>query len=166
MWFTSDPPSEEPWDFDDSDDEENYFFQPSLLGAQHVGGTRRHSSDFHSAPSMHEPHCPHCNSRRITPSHLGRRVGSAVGTIAGAATATARVAGGTQLGAELGALLGSPAGPAGFTLGSVAGAVLGAMAGAAAGCAVGAALGEAIDAKILHNHHCIACGRGFSVYTA
>jgi hypothetical protein len=107
--------------------------------------------------------CLHCGSSRTTTSHLGRRIGSAVGTLAGAATATARTAGGAQLGAELGAVLGTPAGPAGTTIGAIAGAVLGAMAGAAAGCAIGAALGEAIDAKILHNHRCLQCGRSFSV---
>lgn len=107
--------------------------------------------------------CLHCGSSRTTTSHLGRRIGSAVGTIAGAATATARTAGGAQLGAELGAVLGAPAGPAGTTVGAIAGAVLGAMVGAAAGCAIGASLGEAIDAKILHNHRCLECGRGFSV---
>lgn len=166
MWFTSDPQSEEPWDFEDSDDEDNHATQPSLLGARQAGGPRHHPSDFQSAPSRHAPCCPHCNSHRITSSHLGRRVGGAIGTIAGAATATARVSGGAKLGAEIGALLGTPAGPAGFTVGTVAGAVLGAMAGAAAGCAVGATLGEAIDAKILHNHRCIDCGRGFSLQTA
>lgn len=107
--------------------------------------------------------CLHCGSSRTTTSHLGRRIGSAVGTLAGAATATARTAGGAQLGAELGAVLGTPAGPAGTTLGAIAGAVLGAMVGAATGCAIGAALGEAIDAKILHNHRCLQCGRSFSV---
>jgi len=109
--------------------------------------------------------CPHCRSERIAPSHLGRRLGSTIGTLAGAATATARVAGGAQLGAELGAVVGTSAGPAGITLGAIGGAMLGAMVGAAAGCAIGAALGEAIDAKILHNHHCIDCGRGFSLDT-
>lgn len=146
----------------------------------HPGSAPPHPALFASGPGpVHHqgrcqtapPHgligicCPHCGSARTTPSHLGRRIGSAIGTLAGAATATARAAGGAQLGAELGAALGAPAGPAGSTLGVIAGAVLGALVGAAAGCAVGAALGEAIDAKILHNHHCRHCGRGFSVET-
>ena len=162
MWNTSDSQRKESWCDDDSDDK--HFSHPSLLAGLHADAShRRHPSDLH--PASNATNCPHCKSHRVTTSHLGRRVGGAIGTLAGAATATARVTGGAQLGAEIGALLGTPAGPAGFTLGTVAGAVLGAMAGAAAGCAVGAALGEAIDAKILHNHQCIDCGRGFSLQT-
>lgn len=109
--------------------------------------------------------CPYCQSTRVLPSHLGRRIGSTIGTLAGAATATSRVAGGAQLGAQLGALVGTAAGPAGFTIAALAGSVLGAMVGAATGCAVGAALGEAIDSKILHSHRCIDCQRSFSIET-
>ena len=157
MWPAGTPPWGQSWDHDDDPDSElcaSGARAASYGGRQEWGG---HLS------SEYGQRCPHCNSHRVTPSHLGRRIGSTIGTIAGAATATARVAGGAQLGAEIGSLLGTPAGPAGLAFGTVAGAVLGAMAGAAAGCAVGAALGEAIDAKILHSHRCIDCGQRFSL---
>ncbi len=163
MGLTADPPRETPWDHDDDPDSE--FPDSAFLSGGHGGNQDRYHVRGCRLPE-HGLRCPHCNSHRIVPSHLGRRVGSAIGAIAGAATAMARVAGGAQFGAELGALLGTPAGPAGFTLGTVAGAVLGAMAGAAAGCTAGAALGEAVDAKILHNHRCIGCGRSFSLDSA
>lgn len=159
MWFTSNPHPAGSWGVDDDGDERDFYLGQTSQAEPNTGGSC-------PSPSRHDLYCPHCNSHRIVPSHLARRVGSAIGTVAGAATATTRVTGGAQLGAGIGALLGTPAGPAGLTFGTVAGAVLGAMAGAAAGCAVGAALGEAIDAKILHNHHCIDCGRGFSLHTA
>lgn len=158
MWFNSNLHPERIWGVDD-DGERDYGSSQSPQVEPETNGSC-------PAPSKHGAYCPHCNSHRIVRSHLARRVGSVIGTLAGAATATARVAGGAQLGAEFGTLLGSPAGPAGFTFGAVAGALLGALAGAAAGCAVGAALGEAIDANILHNHHCLDCGRGFSLLTA
>ena len=85
-----------------------------------------------------------------------------LGTLAGAAAGTARIAGAAKLGAEFGATLGFVAGPGGASIGAIAGAVLGSMVGAAAGCAVGAALGNAIDANVLDNHRCLACGCGFS----
>ena len=158
MRFTSNPHPARSWGVDDDGDERDFYSGQTAPAELKTGGSCL-------SPSRRDLYCPHCNSHRIVPSHLARRVGSAIGTIAGAATATTRVAGGAYLGAEFGALLGGRAGPAGFTLGTVAGALLGAMAGAAAGCAVGAALGEAIDAKILHNHQCIDCGRGFSLQT-
>ena len=159
MWFTSNPHPERNWGVDDDGDERDYCLGQTAQAEPKTGSSC-------PSPSRHDLYCPRCNSHRIVPSHLARRVGSVIGTIAGAATATARVAGGAYLGAEFGALLGGRAGPAGFTLCAVAGALLGAMAGAAAGCAVGAALGEAIDANILHNHHCLDCERGFSLHTA
>ena len=168
MWSRSDSQPTESWDDDSSDDdgENSIGSHPSFHAVRHGDGFHRDPSQFRAASSKDTTNCPHCQSHRVITSHLGRRVGGAVGALAGAMTATARVTGGAQLGAEIGALLGTPAGPAGFTVGAFSGALLGAMAGAAAGCAVGAALGEAIDAKILHDHHCIDCGKGFSLHTA
>lgn len=164
MWDRSDLQPTESWNDDDSED--NIGSHPSTHAGQHASGTHRHPLGFDTTAAGDTTNCPHCQSHRVITSHLGRRIGGAIGTLAGAMTATARVTGGAQLGAEIGALLGTSAGPAGFTVGAFSGALLGAMAGAAAGCAVGAALGEAIDAKILHNHQCIDCGRGFGLDTA
>ena len=142
MWDRSDLQPTESWN--DDDGEGNIGSHPSIHAGQHASGTHRPPLGFDTTSAGDTTNC----------------------TLAGAMTATARVTGGAQLGAEIGALLGTSAGPAGFTVGAFSGALLGAMAGAAAGCAVGAALGEAIDAKILHNHQCIDCGRGFSLDTA
>mgnify|MGYP003456958692 FL=1 len=170
MWDRSDLQPTESWNDDDDDDDDdgegNIGSHPSIHAGQHASGTHRPPLGFDTTSAGDTTNCPHCQSHRVITSHLGRRVGGAIGTLAGAMAATARVTGGAQLGAEIGALLGTSAGPAGFTVGAFSGALLGAMAGAAAGCAVGAALGEAIDAKILHNHQCIDCGRGFSLDTA
>jgi hypothetical protein len=145
------------------DDPDTDFAHPAIAdGYEGYHGSHRTTGGYQASLAQGSG-CPHCRSDRIAPSHLGRRIGSAIGTLAGAAAATARVTGGAHLGAEFGAVLGTPAGPAGSMFGAVAGAVLGAMVGAAAGCAIGATLGEAIDAKILHNHQCLDCGRGFSI---
>lgn len=137
--------------------------RPSTRGLSCVGSTRpRHglSPGIHMNPGV--AHCPQCRSSRVKPRYRARKVGSAIGTLAGAAAGTARIAGAAKLGAEFGATLGFVAGPGGASIGAIAGAVLGSMVGAAAGCAVGAALGNAIDANVLDNHRCLACGCGFS----
>ena len=118
MRFTSNPHPARSWGVDDDGDERDFYSGQTAPAELKTGGSCL-------SPSRRDLYCPHCNSHRIVPSHLARRVGSAIGTIAGAATATTRVAGGAYLGAEFGALLGGRAGPAGFTLGTVAGALLG-----------------------------------------
>lgn len=148
----------------DDDDEDEWL-------AEHV---RMHSHEPSQAPPRpfgHEPPrhrpdssnviyaCPACESFRMQPRHIARRVGGAIGTAAGGASAAAAA----LSGAEIGATVGTLGGPFGVLCGSVAGAIIAGLAGAAAGCATGAALGETIDRKVLDNWRCCACGHTFSI---
>lgn len=115
-------------------------------------------------PDPRYPHCPQCQSQRVKPRHRARKIGSAIGTIAGAATLSMRVGAAAHVGAGMGSRIASVVGPTNPWspgVGAIAGAILGAMAGAAAGCSAGAALGSTIDANVLDNHHCLACGHCF-----
>jgi phage tail tape-measure protein len=109
--------------------------------------------------SMTFSHCPNCQSDRIGTRNTGRKAGGAIGTVAGAASGAAGALGGAEIGGTVGAV----AGPAGALLGAFAGAILGGLFGGAAGGAVGASLGETVDANILDNYRCLACGHCFSV---
>lgn len=104
-------------------------------------------------------YCPSCNSEHIRTRNFARKVGGAAGALGGAATGAASAVTGAQSGAALGAV----AGPIGAVLGGVAGAILGGLAGGAVGSLAGARMGEEIDARVLDNFECQACGHVFSV---
>jgi hypothetical protein len=59
------------------------------------------------------PHCPRCQSPKLTTRDYARKTGSAIGAAAGAASSAAAIMGG----AETGATLGMTIGPAGSILG-------------------------------------------------
>lgn len=102
--------------------------------------------------------CPACLSIRVTSLDTGKQSCAAIGTLAGAAGALSAALSGAARGARVG-ICATPALP---SLGAVAGAIVGGLSGGIAGCTVGAALGEAIDASILRNRRCLACGHRFS----
>lgn len=61
-----------------------------------------------------------------------------------------------------GTAIGAVTGPVGIALGGLAGAILGGLAGGAVGSLAGTRLGEEIDARVLDNFECQACGHVFS----
>lgn len=149
------PPPFDPLD----DDEEDFPDDPRIT----VQGRSRH---FHGASHCRSDTgqpvypCPACQSLHTEPRHVARRIGGAIGTVAGASGAFAGALAGAESGTVFGAII---AGPPGAVIGSLAGAILAALAGAAAGGGAGIAIGEMVDANILHNYRCRACGHVFSL---
>lgn len=107
--------------------------------------------------------CPACQSPRVVDRDTAKKACAAIGTIAGAAGGISGSLSGAITGAKVGVALTAAALPAAPPLGAVAGAVVGALSGGIVGCVVGASLGEAVDAAILRNRRCLACGHTFSI---
>ncbi|MFM9925439.1 hypothetical protein VLK31_20790 [Variovorax sp. H27-G14] len=94
--------------------------------------------------------CPRCESDSVVSRDRAKKVGSALGAITGAAWGIACV----MRGAQAGAFVGTMKGPTGSLLSLVANAALAGLAGAVA-------IGQALDASVLDNHQCLACGYTF-----
>jgi predicted RNA-binding Zn-ribbon protein involved in translation (DUF1610 family) len=143
--------------FDDNDGprEPSHDHATSYSSQAHTGASSQY---FRTGSRDVRFPCPACQSPRIEPRHVVRRIGGAVGAAAGATSAVAIA----LSGAEAGAAAGLIAGPIGSACGGIAGAILAGLIAGAAGCATGAACGEAIDQKVLDNWRCLACGRTFS----
>lgn len=145
--------------------------QPTLRGASrallpmHEAYDASSFDSIDSSPCARVPgyFCPACQSRRVVDRDTAKKAGAAIGTIAGAAGGISGALSGVITGAEVGVALGAVATPVVPPLGAVAGAVVGALSGGIAGCVVGASLGEAVDAAILRNRRCLACGHTFSI---
>jgi predicted RNA-binding Zn-ribbon protein involved in translation (DUF1610 family) len=141
----------------------NQFDEPFGLDAPHAEGTMHEpfENTFPTPPSSASavtPPCPECQSLRIETRNHARKIGGAIGTVAGTTSGVAYA----LSGAEIGAMIGVLAGPIGSICGALAGAVIAGLIGGAAGCAAGAVLGEVVDANVLNNYRCHACGYTFS----
>lgn len=107
-------------------------------------------------------YCPRCGSTRVETRDRARRVAGGLGALAGALnkipTPWRDPVGWLSNVGPSAALVAIP----GVPLRAKARAALYVFAGAAAGCAAGAALGTLLDANVLKNRRCLACGHKFS----
>jgi hypothetical protein len=152
MCDSTDPP--EPSGDDEPDETDDAYRSPQSGLDRDASHFRDTSAGAHSMTVS----CPKCRSPGVETRHHARKAGGAVGTVAGMASGI----GIALSGAEIGATVGIIAGPPGAACGAIAGAVIAGLICGAAGCAAGAAFGEAVDAKVLDNYRCLACGYTFS----
>jgi hypothetical protein len=107
-------------------------------------------------------YCPCCGSTRVETRDRARRVAAGLGALAGGLnkfpTPWRDPVGWLSNVGPSAALVAIP----GVPLRAKARAALYVFAGAAAGCAAGAALGSLLDANVLKNRRCLACGHKFS----
>lgn len=101
------------------------------------------------------PICPQCESSRVVCRDRAKKVGSALGALTGTAWGAVRAMRGVRLGGPED----TGKGPTGSLLSSMVGAALTGLAG-------GATIGQAVDANLLDNHACIACGWTFTSASA
>lgn len=107
-------------------------------------------------------YCPRCGDARVETRNRARSVAAALGALAGGLnkipTPWRDPAGWLSYVGPSMAMVAVP----GVPLRAKARAALYVVAGATAGCAAGAALGTLLDANVLKNHCCLACGHKFS----